>query len=755
MLWLAGFGAEPVGAQLRAGVGKSDVTPQTGYYLGGWTRADRTAQGQHTRLGARALVLESGGRKVALVQVDLFMVPGGLVKHVGDLIAERGFGEQNLLISASHTHSGPGGYANFETFNTAAPSLQTATDPISFYRLFDPQPADRQLYTFLVRQIAAAVRRADEDLAPAAAGWGTAEIRGLTRNRSVEAHLAGHEVFREFGQGDASLDPAGADHTIDPVVSVLRVDKLARRCRSRRRAERRRRVPALTGQSCRRVRLPIGGWSTFPDHGTVTKSSFQYYNQDHHASALRLFEAGVRRAGRVPGGQRVVNVYGNSNEGDMSAGLDRHGPAASDYVGRVEAAAMLRAWRSARAALSRSPGLDLRWTRVCFCGQQVDGGTVADYPMIGIPFLTGSEEERGPLHDVTGVPLEGTRNPLPVPGQGHKSGIPLSSDSVPRAVPLMVVRVGERLIASLPGEPTKEVGAGVKSAVAGAAGMAASNVSVAGLANEFIQYFTTPQEYDRQHYEGGSTLYGPLSAPFLEQQLAELARRLAAGQPAQPPFPFDPTNGVAPDGPPYGPGAAQGTAAQQPAGALRRLEHARFGWRGGERGLDRPVGRAFVLVQHRRRGRWRTAASDLGLAMLWTVDGSGAYEASWEVPRNAPTGVYRFVVRAKRYRLASRRFRVIAARSLQVREVPATPGRVAVELAYPEAVRDRDLTYRPPAASGGSVRFEVDGRSVLVRRREGTSFSVTAPPGTGVSVPPGAARDRHGNYAAAGLRLAP
>ena len=61
---------------------------------------------------------------------------------------------------------------------------------------------------------------------------------------------------------------------------------------------------------------------------------------------------------------------------------------------------------------------------MCFCGQATEGGNVADYAMIGFPFLTGSEEERGPLFDVTHVPFEGTRNPLPVPGQGHKTGHP-------------------------------------------------------------------------------------------------------------------------------------------------------------------------------------------------------------------------------------------------------------------------------------------------------------------------------------------
>jgi hypothetical protein len=730
-------GAESAQAQLRAGVGKADITPQTGYYLGGWTRADRTAQGQHTRLGTRALVLEQDGRKVALVQIDLFMVAGGMVKHVGDLTADIGFSQQNLLITASHTHSGPGGYANFPTFNTAAPSVQTATDPLSFYRLLDPKPTDRQLYTFLVRQIARAVRRANRNLGPAAAAWGSADVSGLTANRSVEAHLANHGVMREFGQGGPELDPAGAGHTVDSEVSVLRVDKLVRR-RGRAR------------------RLPIGGFSTFPDHGTVTKSSFQFYNEDHHASALRLFERRVRRAGRVPGRQPVVNVYGNSNEGDMSAGLERHGPAASDYVGRVEAAAMLRAWRAAGRSLTRTPGVDLRWTRVCFCGQPVEGGgNVADYAMIGFPFLTGSEEERGPLFDVTGQPLEGTRNPLPVPGQGHKQGIPLDPDNVPKAVPLMVVRVADRLIASMPGEPTKEVGARLEESVGAAAGASVARVVVAGLTNEFIQYFTTPEEYDRQHYEGGSTLYGPLSAPFLIGQLAELARRMAAGQSAQEAYPFDPTNGVPLDGEPYGRGASRGRIESQPQRRLRRLVRARFAWRGGAQGLDRPLGRAFVVVQRRTRRGWRRSATDLGLAMLWTVDGSGRYQASWEVPLRARRGLYRFVIHANRYRLRSRPFRVLAARSLELREVPAPQGRVAVVLEYPLAVRDRDLTFRPDRASGGAVRFQVGRRSVVVRRRKGSIFSVRAPAGRRVSVPSGGAHDRSRNFALRGLRLAP
>jgi neutral ceramidase len=717
--------ADAAAGELRAGVGKADITPKTGYYLGGWTRADRTAQGQHTRLHSRALVLERDGRKVALVAADLFMVSGGLVKHVADRLAARGFGEGNILISASHTHSGPGGFANYKTFNTTAPSLETVTDPGSFFALLNAPPADRQLYTFLVERIATAIARADDDLAPARAAWGSARLTGLTRNRSVEAHLANHGIVRRPGQGSAELDPAGAEHTIDPNVRVLRVDKV------------------VGGR-----RIPIGGWSNFANHGTVTKSSFEFYNQDHHGSAIAMFERGVREEGGVPAGQQVLNVYGNGNEGDQSAGLDRHGPAASDYVGRVEAAAMLRAWRAAEPALSGTPTLDLRWTRACFCGQTTEGGPVNSSPEIGLPFLTGSEEERGPLYDITRHHFEGTRDELGFDSHGHKLGIPLNQADVPKAVPLMAVRVGDGAIVSLPGEPTAEVGARTREAVLRAtAGSGVRHAVVAGLANEFIQYITTPQEYDRQHYEGGSSLYGRLEGNFLRDRLAELAGRLVRGEPAPPAYGLDPTNGVAPDGAPYGSGATAGEIAAQPTPAVPRLGHATIAWRGGPDGLDRPLDRGFVLVERRVGGAWREVTSDLGLEILWTVDAEGNHTAKWEVPLDAATGVYRLVVAANRYRLTSSEFRVEPSGALSVRKV----GPTAVTLDYPAAVRDRDLTWRPPSADGGTVTFVVGSRRVTVRRSSGTVFEVDAPPGAPVSVD--SARDLHGNVAAGGIRL--
>src|SRR3954462_6389291 len=191
-------------AQLEAGAARADITPPTGYYMMGWVRTDAKTIGQHTRLWARVIVLKQGDKKIALIAGDLNAWPGGLVKQAADMNKDRGFSEQTVLASASHTHAAPTGFYNFGTYNTA---FMSAENPAEF-KIADTA-ADPQLYAFMVKQLAAAIRRADDDLAPAALGWGFTTIVGLTANRSIEAHLADHGIFVNFGDGSAAMDPLG------------------------------------------------------------------------------------------------------------------------------------------------------------------------------------------------------------------------------------------------------------------------------------------------------------------------------------------------------------------------------------------------------------------------------------------------------------------------------------------------------------------------------------------------------------------
>src|SRR5688572_10898455 len=81
---------------LLVGVGRADITPPTGLYTMGYVRSDSVGRGVHTRLFARAIVLEYGPAKVALVAADLGAIAGGLIVEAARRLKGRGFSEQNI-----------------------------------------------------------------------------------------------------------------------------------------------------------------------------------------------------------------------------------------------------------------------------------------------------------------------------------------------------------------------------------------------------------------------------------------------------------------------------------------------------------------------------------------------------------------------------------------------------------------------------------------------------------------------------------
>ena len=701
-------------APLRAGAGRADITPPTGYYMMGWVRSDAVATGQHTRLFARVIVLERGPTKVALVAEDLNGIAGGMLKAAADLDKDLGYSERNVLDSASHTHAAPSGYYNFPNFNTVFMTINTPTK----YNLTGA--IDRQLYTFEVRQLALAIRRADADLAPAALGWGRTKLLGLTANRSLEAHLADYGINEPYGKGKVSQDPGGYADTIDPNVTVLRVDHL------------------VDGRH-----VPIGIWSTFADHGTVNKFQFHYYNADHHGAATRIVEDTLRReGGDVPAPQDVVAVYGNTDEGDISAGLTRSGPAAADYVGRTEAASFLSAWDAAGQSMTTTPVLEERFTRACFCGQETKDGPVDNRAIFGLSEFTGSEEGRGPLYDLTHVPFEGDHLPVSVGPQGEKFPVTEEGANVPKAVPLIALRIADEMIVSIPGEMTAEMGRRVRVAVARAtAGYGVNGVVISGLANEYLDYFTTPEEYQAQHYEGGATVYGTSSSILLEDSLVDLAGRLVRGRPAPTAYPYDARNGVTANAPAFPTGARSAELTRVPAAVVTRLGHPTMSWQGGPKGEDRPLDRAFVAVQRLTAPNvWQDADDDLGLNILWDVDANGVYTAYWEAPLSATPGSYRFQVHANHYELTSPSFLVVPTERL----VAATDRHTRVVLRYPKPVLNVDLTDRPAHAAGGAATFVINGTPVVVAGSNG-AFVLPVHPGDRIVLAPGAAHDEYGN----------
>jgi len=83
--------------------------------------------------------------------------------------------------------------------------------------------------------------------------------------------------------------------------------------------------------------------------------------------------------------------------------------------------------------------------------------------------------------------------------------------------------IGDLDIVGLPGEFTTMSGRRVRNAVNSIKG---GTTIVAGLANSYINYVATPEEYDALEYEGGATLYGRYTLPAVVNAYEEIARHM-------------------------------------------------------------------------------------------------------------------------------------------------------------------------------------------------------------------------------------
>src|SRR5438067_655354 len=208
-VWLTVVASARADSRLHAGAANVDITPPTDYYRDGYATNDRTV-GTWTRLYAHALVLQSGGRKVALVTMDLVGATGGLVQEAVARVRNLGFSESNVLVSGTHTHSGVAEYANYGELNAAFPSAgELTSNPLTFFDFSPGGPPNPQVYTFLIKRLTLAIRLADRNLGPAAAGWSDHRLLGVTQNRSLEAHLANFGLHVANHQGRPSQDPGG------------------------------------------------------------------------------------------------------------------------------------------------------------------------------------------------------------------------------------------------------------------------------------------------------------------------------------------------------------------------------------------------------------------------------------------------------------------------------------------------------------------------------------------------------------------
>lgn len=157
----------------QAGTAKADITPTQPLWMAGYGSRTKPAEGKETSLWLKALALEDAqGHRGVIVTSDLLGIPQSIYRHTCGALKEKfGLTPDQIVLSASHTHSGP--------------VLRGA-----LYDIYPLDPTQLSLITnysdHLEATIVQTVGRALADLAPArlAAAEGTAGFAVNRRNNS-------------------------------------------------------------------------------------------------------------------------------------------------------------------------------------------------------------------------------------------------------------------------------------------------------------------------------------------------------------------------------------------------------------------------------------------------------------------------------------------------------------------------------------------------------------------------------------------
>jgi hypothetical protein len=101
------FLSTAAGADLRVGRAKVVITPPIGAPMGS-SYGITISKGVHDDIHAKALVLEAGGVKAAMVACDLISIRKAIVAEARRLIEQRtSLRSDHVILSATHCHAGP------------------------------------------------------------------------------------------------------------------------------------------------------------------------------------------------------------------------------------------------------------------------------------------------------------------------------------------------------------------------------------------------------------------------------------------------------------------------------------------------------------------------------------------------------------------------------------------------------------------------------------------------------------------------
>jgi hypothetical protein len=149
------------------GAAVADITPASSQFLFGYPHVARYSEGVHDPILSSALYVHGDSGSALFIANDIIFVDKALVGEVRERIhATTGVPRESILISATHTHSGPIVVSHASNRNDSV--------------VPDPDPEYRRL---LSDQMARAAADAVASAQPASLGFGRTHVNGVGTNR--------------------------------------------------------------------------------------------------------------------------------------------------------------------------------------------------------------------------------------------------------------------------------------------------------------------------------------------------------------------------------------------------------------------------------------------------------------------------------------------------------------------------------------------------------------------------------------------
>jgi neutral ceramidase len=247
-------------------------------------------------------------------------------------------------------------------------------------------------------------------------------------------------------------------------------------------------------------------------------------------------------------GERIFAAVSNGAEGDVEGAYKLQGFPEAERLGKLIGAAAVKLFESLASKMSASASIEVDYREASISEPSpIDGISLCQPAVIGFPKLGGAKGGRSHLFAVgQAVPwlipaVEGAKKKTPKGCQGYKikalwdiQDVLLYGDSWPHFLTIQTIRINNYIFIALPGEFSVEMGARLKHGAlmsARAHGLSINKAVIIGLANQYADYVTTPEEYDMQYYEGASMVFGPEEGYWISEQVSSMIAEMSSGTP--------------------------------------------------------------------------------------------------------------------------------------------------------------------------------------------------------------------------------